>query len=86
LLIFSPHAHLHLEAARLAILHTEHFFDEIRSKIGEKEFKKFLQLEKPKGFSNAINQHIQLCSGSQVRYSLTLFALLLLHMLFSIRF
>ena len=86
LLVFSPHAHLHLEAARLAILHTEHFFDEIRSTIGDVEYAKFLQLQKPKaGFRNKFNQKIQICSGSQLKYSSTMFVLLFIHMLFSIR-
>ncbi|RNA36314.1 von Willebrand factor A domain-containing 7 isoform X1, partial [Brachionus plicatilis] len=43
--VFSPHANLHLEAAKLAIDHTEFFFEEIRKKIGNDEFSKFLNLE-----------------------------------------
>jgi hypothetical protein len=40
----SPHAHLHLKAAQLAIDHTEYFFDELRSKIGNNNFDELLQI------------------------------------------
>jgi hypothetical protein len=43
--IFSPHAHLHLDAADLAIKHTTYFFDQLRAKIGDDEFEKFLHLD-----------------------------------------
>lgn len=42
----SPHAHLHLEAARLAELHTEYFFNSIRSKVGDRVFAEFLKINK----------------------------------------
>ncbi|RNA41114.1 von Willebrand factor A domain-containing 7 [Brachionus plicatilis] len=42
--LFSPRADLHLVAAHLAINHTEYFFDQIRQKIGDQEFDKFLDL------------------------------------------
>lgn len=42
--LFSPRADLHLVAANLAINHTEYFFDQIREKIGDTEFDKFLEL------------------------------------------
>jgi von Willebrand factor A domain-containing protein 7 len=41
----SPHASLHLKAAQLAIAHTEYFFNEIRSQIGDKNFSDFLALQ-----------------------------------------
>lgn len=41
---FSPHADLHLDSAKLAIKHTEYFLNEIRTKIGDKEFDKFLRI------------------------------------------
>jgi len=44
-LLFSPHAHLHLKAAELAIKHTEIYFNQIREQIGDAEFAKFLHLE-----------------------------------------
>ena len=40
----SPHAHLHLEAANLAVEHTEYFFDNLREKIGDSRFDELLQL------------------------------------------
>jgi hypothetical protein len=40
----SPHANLHLNAANLAIEHTEYFFDMLRSKIGNPNFDKLLDL------------------------------------------
>lgn len=42
--LFSPHAHLHSNAARLAILHTQFFFDQIRARIGDENFNEFLQI------------------------------------------
>ena len=43
--MFSPHANLHLKAVELAIDHTEYFFDQLRSRIGDREFAHFLDLE-----------------------------------------
>ena len=43
--LFSPHADLHIIAANLAIDHTEYYFNQIRKKIGDKEFSNFLRLE-----------------------------------------
>ena len=40
----SPHAHLHLQAAQMAIRHTEHFFDNLRQQIGDKNFDELLEL------------------------------------------
>jgi hypothetical protein len=40
----SPHAQLHLKAAELAILHTEYFFDQLRSKVGNSNFDELLQI------------------------------------------
>lgn len=42
----SPHANLHLKAADLAVLHTEYFFNSIRTQIGDKAFSDFLKIEK----------------------------------------
>ena len=44
-MIFSPHADLHWEAAMLAINHTESFFNEILSSIGENKFSEFLKIK-----------------------------------------
>lgn len=52
--IISPHADLHLKAAYLAIEHTEYFFNEIRARIGDKEFSKFLRLDPHDEFINKI--------------------------------
>jgi hypothetical protein len=43
--LFSPHADLHIKAANLAINHTEYYFNQIRNKIGDREFSNFLRLE-----------------------------------------
>ena len=42
--LLSPHAHLHKEAALLAELHTEYFFNSIRKNFGDEKFAKFLSL------------------------------------------
>lgn len=42
--LFSPHADLHLKASRLAISHTEEFFNQIRAKIGDTKFDHFLRI------------------------------------------
>ncbi len=70
LLLLSPHAHLHTKAAMLAIKHTEVFFDNIRSKIGDEEFANFLDLKKKKiGTRDKLNQYFQLCGSSKTEYS-----------------
>ena len=38
----SPHAHLHLKAAELAISHTEYFFNSFRQELGNEEFARFI--------------------------------------------
>jgi len=82
-LILSPHAHLHEKAALLAIRHTELFFNEIRAKIGDEEFAKFLSLKKEKiGYRDWMNQHIQLCGDSRIKYSLITLIAALLSVLF----
>lgn len=43
--ILSPHADLHLAAARLGIEHTKYYFDEIRKSVGDAKFKRFLEIE-----------------------------------------
>lgn len=42
--LISPHANLHVSAAKFAELHTAYFFNSIRSTIGDTEFQKFLDL------------------------------------------
>lgn len=69
--VFSPHANLHLEAAKLAIDHTEFFFEEIRKKIGNDEFSKFLNLEVSKSFLNSINGFIQICDSKSIQIEQT---------------
>ena len=44
--VLSPHADLHLAAAKLAELHTENFFNSIRKQIGDGNFSEFLKIEK----------------------------------------
>lgn len=44
--VISPHADLHLTAAKLAELHTEYFFNSIRKQIGDAIFSEFLKIEK----------------------------------------
>lgn len=43
--IWSPHAHLHLDAAELAIRHTEFYLNEIRRNIGNNNFQEFLKIK-----------------------------------------
>lgn len=43
--LISPHANLHLAAANLAELHTEYFFNTIRTQIGDTKFSDFLHIE-----------------------------------------
>jgi hypothetical protein len=42
--VFSPHAALHMTAAKLAVNHTQLFFDKIREEIGDTQFNEFLSL------------------------------------------
>lgn len=42
--LFSPHADLHLMAAKMAINHTEYFFDMIRKEIGDDKFNTFFSI------------------------------------------
>ena len=81
-LILSPHAHLHQIAAQLAIKHTELFFNDIRSEIGDKEFAKFLKLDKPRSLLNKLNQHVQLCGSCSIKISILNISILLLGNLF----
>jgi hypothetical protein len=62
--LFSPHADLHLVAARLAIRHTEHFFNEIRAKIGDEEFNKFLKIKIEASVLETIDDIFGICSFS----------------------
>ncbi|CAF0866255.1 unnamed protein product [Brachionus calyciflorus] len=67
--LFSPHANLHLIAAKLAINHTEYFFNQIRAKVGDEEFSKFLRLRLHHSFINKLNNIIEICSGYSARYN-----------------
>lgn len=67
--LFSPHAHLHQVAAKLAIKHTEYFFDQIRIKIGDEEFSKFLRLKIKHSLINKINKYFQICSDYNPRFN-----------------
>ena len=42
--LISPHANLHVSAAKFAELHSAYFFNSIRSKIGDTQFQKFLDI------------------------------------------
>jgi von Willebrand factor A domain-containing protein 7 len=65
--LLSPHADLHMTAAKLAITHTEEYFNEIRRRIGDKEFSKFLELEVSSNMLNNINQFVALCEGKNLK-------------------
>lgn len=65
--LFSPHAELHLIAARLAIRHTEFFFNEIRKKIGDHEFNQFLRIKINDSFLNSVENAFGVCSGAPDR-------------------
>ena len=71
-LLFSPHANLHLKAAALAISHTEKFFNQIREKIGDAEFAKFLDLEIDNVTLNKSSSTVK-CSASKIDYSFLIF-------------
>ena len=60
--LLSPHADLHLIAANLAIKHTQYYFDQIREKIGDEEFAKFLNVFVSYSIWNSINQYVKICS------------------------
>ena len=62
--LFSPHANLHLAAAKLAIKHTEHYFNEIRKKIGDDEFNHFLKIKLSDSFINTVENALGICSGA----------------------
>ena len=64
-LLFSPHANLHLKAAALAISHTEKFFNQIREKIGDAEFAKFLDLKIDNDTLNKSSSTVK-CSASNI--------------------
>lgn len=70
--MFSPHADLHLIAARLAINHTEYLFNEIRKEIGDKEFSRFLRLDPKRSILNEVNVYIHICKGTSVYFNLYL--------------
>jgi hypothetical protein len=67
--LFSPRADLHLTAAKLAIKHTEFYFDQIRQRIGNKEFATFLQLAPDDNVLNFVNQYLPICSRSNSKPS-----------------
>ena len=61
--LVSPHADLHRVAAELAINHTEHIFNEIRTKIGDVEFVRFLKLEPRHKAFDFVEKHLGLCDS-----------------------
>ncbi|CAF0760037.1 unnamed protein product [Brachionus calyciflorus] len=61
--VFSPHAELHLTAANLAINHTEYFFEQMRTRIGNEEYAKFLNLKVSSSIINTINNYIEICGA-----------------------
>lgn len=70
--LFSPHANLHVIASKLAISHTEYFFNQIRAKIGDEEFSRFLRLRIHHSFINKLNNFIEICSGYSARFNSSL--------------
>jgi hypothetical protein len=67
--LFSPRADLHLTAAKLAIKHTELYFDQIRSRLGDKEYALFLKLAPDNNILNYLNQYISICARSSSKPS-----------------
>lgn len=81
--LFSPHADLHLTAAKLAIEHTEYYFNEIRKKIGDDEFNHFLMIKLSDSFLNEIEDVFGVCSiGSRFKVSPYLFYLILVYLIY----
>jgi len=82
--LFSPHAHLHLLAANLAINHTEYYFNEIRKRVGDKTFSEFLQLDPRNEFLNRVCNFFGIYSGSDSAFKQTMsFKILLILNIFS---
>lgn len=76
--LFSPHANLHQNAVDLAIKHTKHFFENIRSTIGDAEYSKFLNLIPSKKQFRQTNV-FTICSATNIKhfhYSYLLFIIL----------
>lgn len=76
--LFSPRADLHLVAANLAINHTEYFFNQIRKKIGNEEFDKFLELTYTSFELSRIPDGDTCSNYANLNYSFYLLTLLLL--------
>lgn len=82
--LFSPHADLHLTAAKLAINHTEYFFNQIRKQIGDDKFNTFFSIiVDPKDIAAAKNVTLDKCGAIVVvSPQSTILALLLTQVLF----
>ena len=81
--LFSPHANLHFQAARLAIAHTEYFFNQIRNKIGDEEFSNFLQLKLTK---ERLNSN-QVCAGIELKaFVYLIYFLLMIYFFYTLIF
>jgi hypothetical protein len=66
--LFSPRADLHLVAANLAINHTEYFFNQIRTQVGDIEFNNFLSIFVSQDEVNAAqNVKFEACSSSGMK-------------------
>ncbi len=60
--LFSPRADLHLQAAKLAINHTQYFFNEMRSRIGDEKYEEFFHLKVDNGtLTSRINRFLDIC-------------------------
>lgn len=83
--LFSPHADLHLAAAKLAIKHTEHFFNQIREKIGDDEFNHFLKIKLSDSFLNTVENVLGICSSASLAILQPVFAFSLILLFFVYR-
>lgn len=76
--VFSPHADLHLTAANLAILHTENYFDMLRTSIGDTEFANFLNLKNYSVAYATYDEYLRHCHASFIFSSSLLILICLL--------
>jgi hypothetical protein len=61
-----------LVAAKLAIKHTQLYFDNIRSRVGDAEYARFLKLAPSDNLLNYINQFVPICSDIKLYPTLAL--------------
>ena len=72
-----------MQAANLAISHTELFFNEIRAQIGDEEFSNFLNLKLTPARLNSS----QVCDGSQIKaFVFLIYTLLAIYFIYSLFF